>query len=156
MEMIMIRERSKAKQAERLYTRPEGATMAEVRQVTGGPRYNELKSLESRGYTIRKVKSGQETRYFAVPPAAPIFEATVTTQGQITIPKEIRERLGLRAGGKLRLMPEAENRVVLTLADLSVKRLFGVLGKPPRSATIEDMNEAGPRRAIGRYMRTKR
>lgn len=151
----MAQRSSKAKQAERLYTRPNGATMAEVRRVTGGPRYNELKTLEARGYTIRKVKTGQETRYFAVPPAAPIFEATVTTQGQITIPKEIRERLGLKAGGKLRLMPEAENRVVLTPADLSVRRLFGVLGKPPRSATIEDMNEVGPRRAVERYMRTK-
>jgi hypothetical protein len=78
------------KLAEQLVTQPQGATMAEIIAATGGPRYNVLKSLEARGYRLRKVKEGKETRYFAEPPASPSYEATVTGKGQITLPKEVR------------------------------------------------------------------
>ena len=78
------------KLAERLLARPNGATMAEIIAATGGPQYNVLKKLEGRGYRIRKVKEGKETRYFAEPPAAPFYEATITSKGQVTIPKELR------------------------------------------------------------------
>ena len=61
------------KLAERLLARPNGATMAEIIAATGGPQYNVLKKLEGRGYRIRKVKEGKETRYFAEPPAAPFY-----------------------------------------------------------------------------------
>ena len=55
------------KLAERLVTQPNGATMAEIVAATGGPQYNVLKRLEARGYRLRKVKEGKETRYFAEP-----------------------------------------------------------------------------------------
>jgi sugar-specific transcriptional regulator TrmB len=58
------------KLAERLVTKPGGATMAELIAATGGPQYNVLKRLEARGYRVRKVKEGKETRYFAAAPAA--------------------------------------------------------------------------------------
>src|SRR5712691_2392687 len=96
--------RSGTKVAEALLSGPMGATMAEIIKATGGPQYNVLSKLEGRGYAIRRVKEGRTTRYFATPPAAQAFEATVTRQGQMTIPKDIRERLGVRAGGKLRLI----------------------------------------------------
>ena len=82
--------------AERLMTRPDGATMDEMVAATGGPQYNVLKRLEGRGYRIRKVKEGRTTRYFAEAPSTPSYEATVTSKGQVTLPKEIRERLRLR------------------------------------------------------------
>src|SRR5215216_6015679 len=97
---------SKAKVVERLLTRPAGATMREIIAATGGPQYNEIKRLAGRGYTIRKLKEGNETRYTAIPPAEPEYEATVTSKGQLTLPKEIRERLGVRAGSKMRLTIE--------------------------------------------------
>src|SRR5712691_11690698 len=102
---------TKTKVAERLLIRPAGATMREIIAATGGPQYNEIKRLAGRGYSIRKVKEGNESRYFATPPAAPSFEATVTSKGQVTLPKEIRERLGTRAGGKVRFTVEDENRI---------------------------------------------
>jgi antitoxin PrlF len=146
---------AKTKTAERLWTRPAGATMREVIEATGGPQYNELKRLAARGYAIRKVKEDNETRYFAVPPASPSFEATITSKGQITIPKEVREHLGARAGGKLQFTLEADGRVSVAPAMLSVRRLFGVLGKPPRGATIKEMDEAIRRGAVERYLRSK-
>jgi antitoxin PrlF len=146
----------RTKVAERLLTRPTGATMREIMAATGGgPQYNDLKRLAARGYTIRRVKEGSETRYFADPPATPSFEATVTSKGQVTIPKEIRDHLGLRTGGKLQFTLDSDGRVVVTPTMLSVRRLFGILGKPPRSATLEDMDEAIRRGAVERYQRSK-
>lgn len=139
------------KVAEQLWTRPAGATMREVIKATGGPQYNKLKELETRGFTIRRVKEGNETRYFVVPPAEPSFEATVTSQGQMTIPKELRERLGVRAGGKLRLMLESNDRIVLTPVNLSVQRLFGALGKPPRSLTLSEIDEVIEQAAVDEH-----
>src|SRR5882762_11525207 len=108
----------KAKVAERLWSRPGGATMREIIAVTGEPQYNELKRLAARGYSIRKVKEGNETRYFANPPVTPSFAATVTSKGQVTIPREVREQLRLRNGQKLQFTIEDRNRVVVTPAEL--------------------------------------
>ncbi|MGZ8324676.1 MAG: AbrB/MazE/SpoVT family DNA-binding domain-containing protein, partial [Rhodoplanes sp.] len=46
----------------------------------------------------------------ATPPAAPSFEATVTSKGQVTIPQEVREKLRLRSGHKLRFTIEGNGR----------------------------------------------
>jgi antitoxin PrlF len=141
-----------SKIAERLVTRPDGATMDEVIAATGGPQYNVLRRLEGRGYRIRKVKEGRSTRYFADAPAAPSYEATITSKGQLTVPKEIRERLNLRAGAKVRFNVE-DGRVVLTRSGTKLADLFGILGKPPRSATLEEMDQAIRDAAIARYLR---
>jgi len=132
---------SGAKIAERLLSRPEGATMDELVAATGTPQYNLLKRLEVRGYAIRKVKEGNETRYFAHPPAAAVYEAAITSKGQVTIPKEVRERLRLSEGDTLRFACEPDDRVVIAPAHLSLRRLFGVLGKPPRHLTVDEMDE---------------
>lgn len=144
---------SRTKMTERLLARPGGATMREIIAATGGPQYNELKRLAARGYFIRKVKEGNETRYFASAPALPSFDATVTGKGQVTLPKEVRERLGVRPGGKLRFSIGDGNRVTVTAPGSSIQDLFGILGKPPRSATLEQMDEAIRQGAVDRYLR---
>jgi antitoxin PrlF len=144
------------KVAEQMLTRPGGATMAEIIAATGGPQYNQLKKLKARGYGIRELKEGRQTRYFAEPPAAPYFEAAVTSQGQVTIPKEVRERLGVRPGGKLRFTLEDRHRVVLTAAGHSILDLVGILPKPKRAMTIKEMDEAIGRAAVERYLRSTR
>jgi AbrB family looped-hinge helix DNA binding protein len=122
--------------------------MREVIKATGGPQYNKLKELETRGFTIRRVKEGNETRYFATPPAVRTFEATVTSQGQMTIPKEVRERLGLRGGGKLRLVLEANDRIIVAPMNVSVQGLFGALGKPPRRLTLAEIDDVIEQAAV--------
>jgi len=141
------------KLAERLFTQPSGATMPEIIAATGGPQYNVLKGLEARGYRVRKVKEGRATRYFAEPPAAPSCEATVTSKGQVTLPKEVRERLHIGKGGKVRFGFEQGNRIVLTRGGSRLSDLFGILGKPPRSVTLEEMDEAIRQAAVDRYLR---
>ena len=142
--------------ARQMFSRPEGATMAEVIAATGAAQYNELKRMEARGYSIRKMRQGNATRYFATPPAAPSFEATITSNGQVTIPREVRERLGIRTGGKLRFTLEDDASAVITPTGHRLSDLFGILGKPPRNVTLEEMNEAIGRSAVDRYLRSKR
>lgn len=142
----------KSKIAERMLTRPDGATMREIIEMTRGPQYNEIKRLEARGYTIRRVKAGNETRYFAVAPAAPAFEATITSKGQVTIPQEIRERLRLRRGQSLQFTVENENRVVIAPVFARLSELVGILPKPKRAVTIEEMDEAIRKAAANRSL----
>ena len=136
-----------------MFTRPGGATMREIIAATGGPQYNELKRLSARGYAIRKVKEGNETRYFATAPEMSSFEATVTEKGQITIPREIRDRLRLHAGHKVRFSVENPNRAVMVPVGSRLSDLAGILGKPKRSATLEEMDEAIRQAAVDRYLR---
>ena len=144
---------TKAKVAERLLTRPEGATMREIIAAAGGPQYNELRRLEARGYSIRKAKEGNETRYFASPPAAPSFEATITSKGQVTIPREVREQLRLRGGRRIRFTVENGNRAVMVPVSRRLSELAGILPKPKRAATLEEMDEAIGGGVVDRYFR---
>jgi antitoxin PrlF len=127
--------------AEQLLLRPEGASMQEIIAATGGPQYNILTRLEGRGWRVRKVKQGRSTRYFVERPATPRVTATVTNKGQVTLPREVRERLGVPQGGPITFALEEGQAVVVTPADLSVRRLKGILGRPRHSLTIGDMDD---------------
>lgn len=76
--------------------------------------------------------------------------ATLTTKGQTTIPKEIREHLGLRPGDRMRFLIDPDGRVTVEAATLSVRDLRGILPKPSRAVSIEEMEETIRRRAAGR------
>ena len=142
-----------SKLAEQLLVRPEGATMAEIIAATGGPQYNVLKRLEARGYRLRKVKEGKETRYFAEPPSSEVYHATMTSKGQVTIPQAVREKLGLRSGQDLRFTVDKDARVVMTLAYRRLSELPGILPKPKKTLSIEEMDEAIRGAAVGRFLR---
>jgi AbrB family looped-hinge helix DNA binding protein len=69
--------------------------------------------------------------------------STLTSKGQTTIPKEIRELLGLEPGDKLDFIVEADGRVVLRPATLDVRELRGLLRKKGRKAvSLDEMGRA--------------
>lgn len=69
--------------------------------------------------------------------------STLTSKGQTTIPKEIRDLLGLAAGDKLDFVVEADGRVVLRPATLDVRALKGLLHKKGRTpVSLEEMDQA--------------
>jgi len=69
--------------------------------------------------------------------------STLTSKGQTTIPKEIRELLGLEPGDKLDFVVESDGRVVLRPATLDVRNLRGLLFKKGRKpVSLEQMDEA--------------
>ncbi len=145
--------RKKADIAEQMFVRPEGATMQEVIAATGGPQYNKLKQLEGLGYAIRKVKERGMTRYFARAPKVVYFAATLTAKGQVTIPRQVRERLRLRSGHKVEFTVESENRAVLRPSATRLSDLAGIFSRPKRRVTIEGMNKAVRQAAVDRYLR---
>ena len=59
-------------------------------------------------------------------------DATLTSKGQTTIPKEIRDGLGMKSGDRITftLMPDAT--VVMRLKNKSVTELAGILRKKGR------------------------
>lgn len=59
-------------------------------------------------------------------------EATLTSKGQTTIPKEIRDRLAMKPGDRMTftLMPDAT--VVMRLKNKSIAALAGALHKKGR------------------------
>ena len=130
--------------------------MAEIIAATGGPQYNVLKQLEARGYHLRRIKEGKETRYFAEPPSEPYYDATMTNKGQVTLPKEVRKRLRVGEGDKVRFTLVDGERIVVERVEHSIRDLFGILGMPRRSASLKDMDEAVRRHAVERYLRSKR
>jgi len=80
--------------------------------------------------------------------------ATVTSKGQTTIPKRIREHLRLGSGDRVEFVIDREGRVVLTPLKVDIRELRGMLGRAPRHVTIEEMDEA-IKEAIVRKYRSK-
>jgi AbrB family looped-hinge helix DNA binding protein len=67
--------------------------------------------------------------------------ATVTSKGQITLPKSVRDRLGIEAGDRLEFI-ESEQGFLVVPATRDIRALKGIVGRPKKPVTIEDMNSA--------------
>ena len=83
--------------------------------------------------------------------------ATLTTKGQTTIPKPIRDHLGVRSGDRLDFVIQADGTVVVRPGTIRVSELKGLLhreGSPPVS--VERMKEAVRKRVAARYLGPKR
>jgi AbrB family looped-hinge helix DNA binding protein len=83
------------------------------------------------------------------------MESTITTKGQATIPKAIREYLGLKPGNRIKFFLHPNGSVVL-LPKLPASALRGIVKprKPP--VTIEEMEEAAASGATETALRWKR
>lgn len=80
--------------------------------------------------------------------------STLTSKGQITLPKAIRERLGLHAGDVLEFRFDEHGQVVLRpVAESAVDRVSGVLRHLARERpiTVKEMRQAVLRRARERH-----
>jgi len=75
--------------------------------------------------------------------------ATLTSKGQVTLPKQVRVQLDLHAGDKLDFVLSDGGLLEVVPLKQPASRLRGILPKPPRSITIEEMNEAIARGASG-------
>ncbi len=80
----------------------------------------------------------------------PMPSSVVTSKGQITIPVEVRQRLGLEIGHRVDFVEIARGQYALVAATVDIKSLRGIVGKPPKPVSIEDMNRTVRERAAGR------
>ena len=66
----------------------------------------------------------------------------MTSKGQLTVPKDVRQKLGLKPGDRIRFLLEADGRVRLMPAKRDISELVGILPKPKRALRLEEMDEA--------------
>ncbi|WP_152363024.1 AbrB/MazE/SpoVT family DNA-binding domain-containing protein [Microlunatus speluncae] len=68
--------------------------------------------------------------------------ATMTSKGQITVPRDVREDLGLVAGSKVMFVKLGPRDYRIVARTGRIEDLFGILHRPgQRPLTIEEMNE---------------
>lgn len=67
--------------------------------------------------------------------------ATVTSQGQITIPAAVRTLLGLEAGSRVEFVEIAKGQFAIVPATIPVRALKGMLRKPTSPFSIEQMHK---------------
>ena len=84
-----------------------------------------------------------------------MMTSTMTSKGQITIPKRIREMLGLQIHDRVVFTPVEDGKVLLTTETKSAEALFGLLKhkKPAKPVPVEEMDRAIAKR---RRQRTRR
>jgi antitoxin PrlF len=69
--------------------------------------------------------------------------STLTSKGQVTIPKTIRTALGLSPGDRVRFWKREDGVVVMEPETVDVRSLKGLLGdRAPRTVSLEEMDEA--------------
>ncbi len=69
--------------------------------------------------------------------------ATITTKGQVTIPKHIRDFLHLHKGDKIEIVANDNGEAIIRPISKKVDDLFGMLKKSnQKTVSVESMNEA--------------
>ncbi len=70
--------------------------------------------------------------------------STLTSKGQITIPKDLRESMSLATGDKVEFIINEQNEVVIKPITKKAIDVFGQLSKykKEKPVSVEEMNEA--------------
>jgi AbrB family looped-hinge helix DNA binding protein len=73
-----------------------------------------------------------------------IVLSTVTSKGQITIPKQIRDRLRLQAGSRVEFHVDRQGRVTMRpRKNVDIRELKGIVRSRRKTpASVDEMNEA--------------
>jgi antitoxin PrlF len=67
--------------------------------------------------------------------------ATLTSKGQVTIPKDVRDALRLRQGDRLEFVVEDDGTIRVRPLTVDIRNLFGILSAD-RSVTVDEMKAA--------------
>jgi antitoxin PrlF len=82
-------------------------------------------------------------------------EATLTSKGQVTIPKAVREKLGLQTGDRIDFVDTGKG-IILVPVTRDLRALRGILkGRVARPQTVEEMNRAIGDMAVRRSQRAR-
>jgi AbrB family looped-hinge helix DNA binding protein len=76
--------------------------------------------------------------------------AVMTSKGQITIPVEVRQKLGVEAGDRVEFVEVDNGKFELIAAVEHVQSLKGIVRRPSKPVSVEAMNKAIARRRAGR------
>jgi antitoxin PrlF len=84
------------------------------------------------------------------------MESAITVKGQATIPKAIREHLGLQPGDRIKFFVHPDGSVVLLPKIPAAAARGMVQSRNPRRVTIEQMTIAASEDALSRNPRRRR
>jgi antitoxin PrlF len=76
--------------------------------------------------------------------------ATITSKGQITVPKEIRDHLGVAPGDRLSFQIGVDGAVLVEPETVDIRTLRGMLKHRGKPVSLEAMDRAVRRGASGR------
>lgn len=76
--------------------------------------------------------------------------ATVSSKGQITIPRPVRERLGLATGDRVEFVELPSGQIALQPAVEDVRSLKGIVPRPAKPLSVTDMRRIVARKARGK------
>ena len=80
----------------------------------------------------------------------------LTSKGQTTIPKSVRDALKLKPGDRIEFTIIGENQVQLSAKNKSIADLAGILYDPDREpVSIEEMNDTIGQAAVEKFLRSK-
>ena len=68
--------------------------------------------------------------------------ATMTSKGQLTVPREVRASLGLSAGDRLDFIRMEDGNYAIVPASRSIRSLKGILAPIDRPISLEEMDAA--------------
>ncbi|MDA2927480.1 type II toxin-antitoxin system PrlF family antitoxin, partial [Acidobacteria bacterium AH-259-G07] len=69
--------------------------------------------------------------------------STITSKGQVTIPKAVRDQLKLHPGDRLDFWVQEDGKIIVRKASISVEELEGILYRPDiKPVPIEEMKRA--------------
>ncbi len=68
--------------------------------------------------------------------------ATITSKGQVTIPKDVRSRLGVGTGDRVEFVEIQAGVFQIVAATQDVRFLKGIVAKPAKPVTLEGMDRA--------------
>ncbi|HKB10353.1 MAG TPA: AbrB/MazE/SpoVT family DNA-binding domain-containing protein [Vicinamibacterales bacterium] len=82
--------------------------------------------------------------------------ATLTSKGQVTIPREVREHLGVDTGDRLSFVVQDDGSVVVRPVTRHVRELGGLLFRAGRrSVSVAEMDEGIAKRIRTRFGRRR-
>ncbi len=73
----------------------------------------------------------------------------ITSKGQITVPKVVREALAVYAGDRVRFVIHEDSTITVEADTVDLASLRESIGSGGRHVTVEQMNEAIARGAAG-------
>jgi AbrB family looped-hinge helix DNA binding protein len=76
--------------------------------------------------------------------------AAITSKSQITLPKEVRAKLGVKPGDRVAFREDSEGRILVEAETVDLLALYGRLKPRKRGLTVEDMDEIIRKKARGR------
>jgi AbrB family looped-hinge helix DNA binding protein len=83
------------------------------------------------------------------------MESAITSKGQATIPKPIRDYLRLKPGDRVKFFMHPDGTVVL-LPKLPITAIKGIVKPIGKKVTLKDMDEAIAAGAVERTLRSRR